>query len=682
MRRIKLLIILILFTFYSAGAQGFQHYFRTTSVIQSNQHISLEWIVPQGVDNANFSNYIIYHSEDYSGPYTPLDTITAMSISDLIFIPANPLDPHYFFISTHYNVADSITSDTLTQIRLNVGTDFGGSKALLTWNSIDQQPFYNFTYEIYRQNTTGTPELIATTEELSYTDISFHNCDLELLTYQIFLSDPETGKKSRSSTDGEYLQDITQPAPPVVKSVSVTNNGMINLIWEASPDTDVAGYIVYENKPPALTFDALFTVYGTDTAFNTLDICSGAYGYVVSAIDFCDNEYVPDYDHPQRIIDFQNISTDVCKSEAYFDWSDYINMNPPLLGYRILEVDSNSGVTTLLDETTESEYTLLKSFENNTEYCYQIEAYNQDAYTSNSCTVCIAGYQPQRPDTISITNATVIAADEIQVTWYADEKASPNSLYHLLRRSEQLGGSWIQMDEQSPADGPAFTFYDNNVSTSEFTYSYSVDAVDTCGVTMSIGSPLAETILLTGVTPYTGTYQLEWTAVVNNSAWLQEYLVVRQYPGVSDTVYRGASTAYTDIINDPALSAADITYHIVARLTQLNSTQILLSKSNFITLASELKMLNFPNAFSPNGDGKNDTFGPIGFLNDLNVKKYALNIYNKWGQNVFNSSSYGIKWDGKINGTDAPTGVYAYRVVLSTPQGNEITRNGTIVLIK
>lgn len=674
--------IFFLFAFYSAGAQGFQHYFRTTSVIQSNLHIGLEWTIPQGVSAANFSNYIIYHSEDYNGRYAPIDTITAITISDIIYIPANPLDPHYFFISTHYNVTDSITSDTLTQIRLNVGTDFGGSKAMLSWNAIDEIPFYNFTYEIYRQNTTGVPELIATTEDLSYTDLSFHNCDPELLTYQIILSDTQTGEKSRSSTDGEILVDITKPTLPEVRSVSVTHDGKIELIWEASPDDDIAGYIVYENKPPDVDFDALFTVYGTDTAFNTTNICSGAYGYVVSAIDFCENERPPDYDHPQRIIDLQDITTDVCRGEAYFNWSDYINMDPPLLGYRILEVDPVSGATTLLDETTESEFTLSTFFENNIDYCYQIEAYNQDAYTSNSCTVCITGYQPQRPDTISVTNATVTAPNEIKITWYADEMANTDTRYHLLRRNEQSGGNWVPLDTQSPVDGPEFTFYDNNVSTDQYTYSYSVDAIDTCGVTMSLGSPVAETILLSGSTPYSGTYELEWTDIRNNNAVFQEYYVIRQYPNVSDTVYRGTATAYTDIINDPALSAADITYHIVARLTQGNNTQIIFSTSNFITLASELKMLNFPNAFTPNGDGKNDTFGPIGFLNDLNVEKYALNIYNKWGQVVFKSNSYATNWNGKINGAEAPSGVYAYRVVLYTPQGNEINHNGTVVLIK
>ena len=68
---------------------------------------------------------------------------------------------------------------------------------------------------------------------------------------------------------------------------------------------------------------------------------------------------------------------------------------------------------------------------------------------------------------------------------------------------------------------------------------------------------------------------------------------------------------------------------------------------------------NIPNAFSPNGDGNNDRFKPLGsgaFAGD-----FQMSIWNRWGQEVYRSTDpTSDGWDGKFNGQDAPTGVYAY----------------------
>ncbi|MFM7823077.1 MAG: gliding motility-associated C-terminal domain-containing protein, partial [Bacteroidota bacterium] len=43
-----------------------------------------------------------------------------------------------------------------------------------------------------------------------------------------------------------------------------------------------------------------------------------------------------------------------------------------------------------------------------------------------------------------------------------------------------------------------------------------------------------------------------------------------------------------------------------------------------------------PNSFTPNGDGLNDTFGAIGEA----IGEYTMQVFNRWGQLVFESSSY------------------------------------------
>ncbi|MFT5918841.1 MAG: gliding motility-associated-like protein [Granulosicoccus sp.] len=68
------------------------------------------------------------------------------------------------------------------------------------------------------------------------------------------------------------------------------------------------------------------------------------------------------------------------------------------------------------------------------------------------------------------------------------------------------------------------------------------------------------------------------------------------------------------------------------------------------------------NTFSPNFDGINDDFRGEGqgfFLNS-----YEFNIYNRWGDNIYNTANWDNKWDGNFLGGPVENGVYVYRVEL------------------
>lgn len=65
------------------------------------------------------------------------------------------------------------------------------------------------------------------------------------------------------------------------------------------------------------------------------------------------------------------------------------------------------------------------------------------------------------------------------------------------------------------------------------------------------------------------------------------------------------------------------------------------------------------NAFTPNGDGLNDEF-KVGHSCDLNF--YTLQIFNRWGQKVFESRESTEGWDGSFGGDRQPTGLYTYSI--------------------
>ncbi|HSG67789.1 MAG TPA: gliding motility-associated C-terminal domain-containing protein [Bacteroidales bacterium] len=69
--------------------------------------------------------------------------------------------------------------------------------------------------------------------------------------------------------------------------------------------------------------------------------------------------------------------------------------------------------------------------------------------------------------------------------------------------------------------------------------------------------------------------------------------------------------------------------------------------------------LAIPNAFTPNGDGKNDIF----MIEAENISNFRMFIYDRWGSKVFETSNLSTGWDGKLNGTPAPKGTYVWVII-------------------
>jgi gliding motility-associated-like protein len=90
-----------------------------------------------------------------------------------------------------------------------------------------------------------------------------------------------------------------------------------------------------------------------------------------------------------------------------------------------------------------------------------------------------------------------------------------------------------------------------------------------------------------------------------------------------------------------------------------------------------LRPIIIPNAFSPNGDGINDTWG---ITNLRDYPNAVVEVFNRHGQPVFRSlGGYSKAWDGKLNGKDLPIGTYYYII---EPKNGFAKVTGYVVLVK
>lgn len=91
-----------------------------------------------------------------------------------------------------------------------------------------------------------------------------------------------------------------------------------------------------------------------------------------------------------------------------------------------------------------------------------------------------------------------------------------------------------------------------------------------------------------------------------------------------------------------------------------------------------------PNAFTPNADGLNDVFQPKGF----GIVKYQLQIFDRWGERVFETKSFDKAWDGRFRGKGleyeetCEEGTYTWLINVTSVFGKAHELKGHVTLIK
>lgn len=90
------------------------------------------------------------------------------------------------------------------------------------------------------------------------------------------------------------------------------------------------------------------------------------------------------------------------------------------------------------------------------------------------------------------------------------------------------------------------------------------------------------------------------------------------------------------------------------------------------------------NTFTPNNDGLNDYFSPtISCQENVSIETYNLNIYNRWGNILFNSNDMNNGWDGSYKNNYCPIGTYVYTIDYQTKDGDEpIHKRGRLTLLR
>ena len=143
---------------------------------------------------------------------------------------------------------------------------------------------------------------------------------------------------------------------------------------------------------------------------------------------------------------------------------------------------------------------------------------------------------------------------------------------------------------------------------------------------------------------------------------------IRLSPGVFDSyLWQDGSTQSSYTVSKAGLYSVTVSTKCGNASTQVQVTEMRCS-------------LYFPNAFTPNKDGKNESFK---ILTNFIFAEYNLAIYNRYGQKVFESSLSDRGWDGTYKNVNVETGTYVWVCSFrkSSSAQAELLR-GTLVLVR
>jgi gliding motility-associated-like protein len=116
---------------------------------------------------------------------------------------------------------------------------------------------------------------------------------------------------------------------------------------------------------------------------------------------------------------------------------------------------------------------------------------------------------------------------------------------------------------------------------------------------------------------------------------------------------------------------ADHPQKVTLKVTDANGCQA----TQDIQIGDECPDVKISNAFTPNGDGINDTWAVTGLEYDQTA---LVKIFTRYGQQVYLSKGYGVPWNGEYQGKKLPTGAYYY--IINAKNGTQ-TYSGEVTII-
>lgn len=260
------------------------------------------------------------------------------------------------------------------------------------------------------------------------------------------------------------------------------------------------------------------------------------------------------------------------------------------------------------------------------------------------------------------------ASDSVTVT------INPYTPLQLFSNNDTIicGGNSVLLDA-NPSFGlpdyiynwsPSISLIDSATVTPTANTTYTVVVTDACGLTIS------DTISIT-VFPIHANFGYDF--ITNQSVQFQNQSTggVSYYWNFGDGAHDSSSTDENPIHN----YLNEGTYIVMLITTNVEGCKDTIYQS--VEVLPDFYFY-FPNAFTPNANGRNDLFMGYG----AGIKKYNMKIFDRWGEKLFETDDLYTGWDGTFKGEKCPSAVYAVIFDLEGYRYQVVRRIGSVTIVR
>ncbi len=528
--------------------------------VASTGHIRIEWAA---VEDA--VSYKIYQSTRKTGGYSLL-----ASTDNLYYVDESAeMDETYYYrvlAVAEKSAANSGYSVPVSGYRIlarpvvTLNSVASTGKINITWNEIESA----VGYEIYRsESSSGTFELLDTTEELSYTDTSAEAA--KTYYYKVLAVAEDADANSVLSAVKYRTCDLPRPT---VTLTGIAETGKTKVSWKSIDGA--IGYKVYRSTSKSSGYELLSNTEELSYVDNSAE--AGVYYYykvmALAAKSAANSDYSVvksrTCDLPRPVISLSNNTT---TGYVLVEWAEVDGA----VGYKVYKATESHGDYSLLATTEDLSYEDITGVTGEIGY-YKVFAVAENtaansAYSEEQALMCILA----RP---VITLSGVSSTGKIKIAWEAVEGA----VGYMLYRSTSKNGTYSLLAETET------TSYTDNTARAGTAYYYKLIAVAESPEANSVESvskyrtcDLARpTISLTGVAS-TGKTKISWNAIEGAIS----YKVYRS--ATSNGTYKLLETVTDTSYVDYSAEAGDVFYYKVMAVASNSAANSAYSSAKYRT---------------------------------------------------------------------------------------------------
>ena len=474
------------------------------------------------------------------------------------------------------------------------------------------------------------------------------------------------------------IGDTISPIPVPIRRATVLGDHKTELVIAKHPNFDFTNYSIYKSDNNKFVKFAEITnvddTVFTDHQVNTLH---QSYCYKVRIKNLC--QMVSDISLSSPHCTVETEAKGILEANQV-RWSAYVGFDS-IARYEIwrAEGDRNSAYR-LIDSVDGDVLTYTDThFTCYTSKYYRIKAIQKGGFKeySNSDTARAKPYYINTTKPNYAWRATVENNDDVRLEWLNNAWSKHGIRGYLVDKYFADGN---RMFQNKYFDASDTVLNDAQVKVNEKSYYYVIRGVDNCNDTTP-WSNLSQSILLKGYFDVaTQKPAVSWNAYREWDQGIAYYEVERKQADGSFKAIGKVARDQHQFIDQQAESTCVPDY--IYRVRAVSNWHVVydtlaLSYSNEVKVLPR-STLFVPNAFSPDRNGINEVFGGKGQY----IARYKIEIYNRWGEKVFESGDCLAGWDGFYKGEQCQQDVYLYHIEALGADNKWYNLKGTFTLLR